>query len=320
MNYRRIIAGAFFAGAVLASGAANAQAPLRFIVPFGVGGSADVLARFVAAELSPRINQTVVVVNQPGASGLVGTMATFNSPPDGNTILLAGSNHPILAATKKNLAFDVVKDFQPVVVMAHGPLVFSANPNAPFKTLPEMIAYAKANPGGLKYATAGEVGSVPHLAAELLGNEAKVSMKAVPYPSGGAAALDVMAGVVPMGVSALTSVLPYYETNKLVAIAQTPKTRSPLAPNIPTVHELTGLDYDLTYWVGVLAPRGTPDTRVAQLNKEINEILRSEKGRTFFMAQGFEPAPGTSAEFASFLAKERKLWVQIGKMANIQPQ
>ncbi len=299
---------------------AQGQTPLRLVVPFSAGGGTDVLARLIAAELTGRIKQNVVVVNQTGANGFIATQAVHNAPPDGNTLLVANVNQVIFPAVKRDLPFHVIDGFEPVTMLAAGPLVISASPKFPHKTVPELIAAAKKEPGKISYASSGGIGNISHLAGELLNTLAQIQMVHVPYRGGAPAITDVIAGVVPFTIATIASALPYYELKHLIPIAQTPKKRMSISSNIPTIAEQTGLDYDLTFWVGFIAPPKTPADRVAYLQKEIAAAAATPKVQEAIKVQGFEPRPSTSVEFTRQMRSEMKQWVDVAKAANVVPE
>ena len=312
-----------FAAAVLLTSlwpaTAFSQAPLRLVVPYPAGSGSDIIARLIGAELAPRIGQQVIIVNQAGASGFIATQAVNNAEPDGNTLLLTTTNHVLIPTTKRDVPFDVVEGFEPVILLCTGPLVIAANPKFPHKTVSELIDAAKKAPGTINYASAG-IGSAPHLAGELLSSMAGIKMVHVPYRGGAPAMTDVIAGVVPFYFSTIASALPYFESNQAFAMALTSKNRPNFAKNIPTIAEQTKLDYDVQYWYGIMAPPKTPAERIKKLHAELAQIAASPKVQEFVNRQGFEVQPNTPAEFKRYLQAEVKLWIETARAANVKPE
>ena len=260
-----------------------------WLVPYPAGSGSDIIARLIGAELAPRIGQQVIIVNQAGASGFIATQAVNNAEPDGNTLLLTTTNHVLIPTTKRDVPFDVVEGFEPVILLCTGPLVIAANPKFPHKTVSELIDAAKKAPGTINYASAG-IGSAPHLAGELLSSMAGIKMVHVPYRGGAPAMTDVIAGVVPFYFSTIASALPYFESNQAFAMALTSKNRPNFAKNIPTIAEQTKLDYDVQYWYGIMAPPKTPAERIKKLHAELAQIAASPKVQEFVKPPGLRGA------------------------------
>jgi tripartite-type tricarboxylate transporter receptor subunit TctC len=295
------------------------QTPLRIIVPFLPGSGSDVVARLIGAELAPRIGQPVIIVNQAGGSGFIATQAVQNSAPDGNTLLLTTTNHVLLPATQKNLTFDVVEDFEPVLQICSGPLVIAANMDFPAKTIPELIALAKAKPGTINYATPGP-GTVPHLAVELFGNMTGAKMVAIPYRGGPQAMNDVVSGAISFYLGTFASVLPFFEGKLAFPLAITSKDRPSFVKDIPTIAESGVPDYNVEYWYGFIAPLKTRPERIRQLQKEIATIVNEPKARDLLVLQGFDPKPSTSDAFKTYLREEVKRWAGVATAANIKAE
>lgn len=296
-----------------------AQAPLRIIVPYPAGSGSDVIARLVAAELGPRINQQVIIVNQSGAAGFIATQQVHNADPDGNTLLLTTTNHVLIPATKRDVPFDIVTGFEPVMLLCKGPLVIAVNPKFPHKTVPDLINAAKKAPGTINYASAG-TGSAPHLATELLSAMSGIKLVHVPYRGGAPAMTDVISGIVPFYFSTIASALPYFEGKQAFAMAQTSKTRASFAKDIPTIAEQTKLDYDVQYWYGFMAPPKTPADRIRKLNQELLAIANIPKVREMINRQGFGIESNTPEEFKKYLQAEAKLWLDTAKVAGVKPE
>ncbi|TCT06224.1 tripartite tricarboxylate transporter substrate binding protein [Aquabacter spiritensis] len=316
---RAALAGLLLSAVALGGALAQSGAPLRIIVPFPPGSGTDIVARLIAGELQPKLNQTVVVLNQAGGGGISATLATAKADPDGNTIFLTTSAHAILPKVKKDLPFDIVKDFAPVMLVCAGPLVLTVAAEFPAKDLKEMIALAKAKPGQIDYASSG-IGTAPHLAMELLNAKAGIKMTHVPYRGGAPAIADVAAGNVPMYFGAPSSGLPFISAGKVRAIAVSSAKRAAFMPNVPTVQEQGIAEFDVELWYGILAPAKTPPARIAQLQKDISEILAKPSVRETMLGLGFEPRPSSSAAFAAYLDKEVKLWGEVADLAGMKPE
>lgn len=293
--------------------------PLRIIVPFPSGSGTDVVARLLAGELQPKLNQPVVVINQAGGGGIAATTATSRAEPDGNTIFLTTSAHAILPKVKKDLPFDIINDFAPVMLVCAGPLVLTVAAEFPAKNLQEMIALAKAKPAQINYASSG-IATAPHLAMEYLNAKVGIQLVHIPYRGGAPAIADVASGNVPMYFGAPSSGLPFIASGKVRAIALSSATRPSFMPNIPTVQEQGIADFNVELWYGILAPAKTPKARIAQLQKAVTEILAMPNVRETMLNLGFEPRPSTSEEFATYLKNEVKLWGEVADIAGMKPE
>jgi tripartite-type tricarboxylate transporter receptor subunit TctC len=295
------------------------QTPLRIVVPFLAGSGSDVVARLIGVELGARIGQPVVIINQAGGSGIVAAQGVQNAAPDGNTLLLTTTNHVLLPATQKNLPFDVVEDFASVLQICGGPLVIAANIDFPAKTIPELIALAKAKPGTINYAAPGP-GTVPHLAIELFGNMTGAKMVAIPYRGGPQAMNDVVSGAVSFYLGTFASVLPFFEGKLAFPLAITSQSRPSFAQDIPTIAEQGVTGYNVEYWYGFVAPLKTPPERIKQLQAEIAAIVKEPKVRNLLVQQGFDPKPSTSDQFKAYMRDEVKRWAEVANAAHIKPE
>lgn len=313
------LAGLLLSAATAGGALAQTGAPLRILVPFPAGSGTDVIARLLAGELQPKLNQPVVVINQAGGGGISATLATAKAEPDGNTIFLTTSAHAILPKVKKDLPFDIIKDFAPVTLVCAGPLVLTVAADFPAKDLQELIALAKAKPGQIDYASSG-IGTAPHLAMELLDAKAGIKLSHVPYRGGAPAIADVASGNVPMYFGAPSSGLPFIAAGKVRAIAISSAKRPSFMPNIPTVQEQGIADFNVELWYGILAPAKTPPARIAQLQQDIKEILAKPNVRETMLGLGFEPRPSTPEEFATYLVSEIKLWGDVADLAGMKPE
>jgi tripartite-type tricarboxylate transporter receptor subunit TctC len=304
-----------------AMGAASAQAypthPIRWIIGFPPGGPTDILVRIMAEWLQARLGQPVVVENKPGAASNIATEAVINAAPDGYTIGSVTSANAINATVNKHtLTFDYLKQLIPVSGMSQGPSVLVINPSVPAKTIAELIAYAKANPGRINFGSPG-VGSTGHLAAELFKAMAGVDLVHVPYRGAAPAMTDLIGGHVQVLFDSMVSVLPHVQAGRVRALAVTSKARSPLLPDLPAIAE-TVPGYEAIIWFGVGVPRGTPPGVVARLNREINAGLASPEMKDKFAKLGTTPMIQTPEEFWAFSQAETTKWQKVIEQAGIK--
>jgi tripartite-type tricarboxylate transporter receptor subunit TctC len=308
-------------GFALAADDTAAQAypnrPIKLIVPFAAGGPPDTLARLIADRMSTRIGQPVVIDNRPGAGATVGTRIAANSDPDGYTLLFAStSSLSIGPALFKNLDYDPAKAFAPVASLSIGSMVVTVNAGVPAKTVAELVAYAKANPGKLHYGSS--VSSPPHIAWGLFTLTTKTDIVFVPYRATAQAMTDLVGGQIQMMIDGTGSLLPYITSGKARALAVTGATRSPDLPDVPTLVESGYPDFVLSFWTGILAPAGTPPEIVDRLNAAINSALKSDDMRESLAKFNVEPRIASPADFGAFLAVEARRWGDIIKAANIK--
>ena len=300
---------------------ARAQAypsrPVRLIVGFPPGGGHDIAARLISPWLSERLGQQVIIENRPGANGNIGTQAAANAASDGYTLLLIGSPQAINVSVYGRLAVDPVRDFVPVAALARTALAMTVHPSVPANTVPEFIAYAKANPGKLNMASAGN-GSPEHVAGELFKMMTGVSMLHVPYRGTGPALNDMLAGQMQVHFSALAASLQHARAGKLRALAVTTSARLQVLPEIPTVNEFVP-GYEASTFNGIVAPRNTPAEIIDKLNKEINAGLADPKTMGRIEDLGGTVIPGSSADFGKLLANETEKWAKVVNFANIKP-
>lgn len=297
---------------LLVSCPAMAQS-VRFVVGFPPGGPSDILARALGAKLSETLGQPVVVENRPGAGGNLAAEAVAKSAPDGNTWLLG--NNSILAtnaALYSHLGYDPVKDFAPVALVAVQPNILVVHPSVPAHTVTELIAYAKAHPGQLNYASTG-AGVAAHLSAELFKAMAGVDMVHVPYKGAQPALTDVIAGQCQLMFATSASVIPYIKAGRLRALAVTTASRSPSLPDLPTVSEAGVPGFESITWHGVVVPSATPSSTVDRLNRAINAALREKDLSERLAALGAEVSPGTPRDFAAYIAREIPKWAKVVK-------
>jgi tripartite-type tricarboxylate transporter receptor subunit TctC len=291
--------------------------PIVFVVPQNPGGANDVIARAVAQGLENSLGQPVVVENRPGAGGNLGTSQVARTAPDGHTFLVtAQSAHTINPALYSKIPFDPVKDFTPVMQLAVAPYLLVVNPNFPAKTLDELVAYAKAHPGKVEYASAGN-GTLNHLLGEMLNSMAGIQLQHVPYKGVAPALNDVLGGQVPLLFGSLPSTLPHIQAGRLRALAVSGGARSPLLPDVPTIGE-TVPGYNGTLWVGLFAPEGVPGPVLAQLQDGMARALAASDLRSKLEASGVEMAgpadrPVAPAQMAALLREDIARWARIVK-------
>jgi tripartite-type tricarboxylate transporter receptor subunit TctC len=290
---------------------------VRIVSGSGPGSANDILARLIGQSLSQRLKQSFIVDNRAGASGLIGAEVAAKSPRDGYTLFLGfNGNLAALRALRKQLPYDPVKDFDPVVLVASIPGALVVHPSLPVRSVKELIALAKARPGRLDFATYG-VGSGSHMAGELFKSMAGIQMTSVSYKSSTQAVTDLVAGNVQLMIHSAPVVLPQAQAGKLRALAVTSARRSAVAPDLPTMSEAGVPGYELIIWFAFLVPAGTPAPIVDRLNREVNAILQEKGVRDALLPQGFDTIGGTPAEFAKYLQSEIARYAKIVKDAGI---
>lgn len=293
--------------------------PVRFVVASGPGGSTDGLARILGDKLGPLWNQGVVYDNRPGAGGLIAGDVTARATPDGHTLLFSTSAAiAVSVSLYKKMPYDPVKDFAPVVLVATQPYMLIAHPSS-VGSVKELIATAKAKPGQIGFAHTG-AGTGTHLAGELFMRRAQVKMLSVPYKSIGQSITAVVSGEVPLTFTSIFSAYAQAKTGKARALAVTGRTRSPAAPEVPTMAEAGLPNYEAGNWYGVLAPSATPRAVVAQLNKQVNAVLQRADVKDTLVKLGYEPAGGSSEAFAKFIRSEIAEYAALIKAAGIQAE
>jgi len=304
----------------VASGIVLAQTyptrPVRLIVPFGPAGATDITARLMGQWLSERLGQQFVIENRSGAGGNVGTEAVVRAAPDGYTLGLFGTPSAINATLYDKLNFNFVRDIAPIAPIVRFPYIMVVNPSVPAKTLPEFIAYAKANPGKINMASPGS-GSTPHVNGELFKVMTGTNMVHVPYRSAAAVMTDLLSGQVQLYFGTTASSLEYVRTGKLRALAVTIERRLDALPDIPTVGEFVP-GYEASNWYGLGAPKNTPAEIVAKLNKEINAGLADPKLRARLADLGGTVLAGSPADFGKLIADETEKWGNVVKFVGIK--
>jgi tripartite-type tricarboxylate transporter receptor subunit TctC len=327
----RRLQGAFHAGVLAASvlaciGVAQTQAqdypsrPVKLVVPFGPGGPTDVSARLVSQIAQSELGATIVVENRPGAGGATGSKSVANAEPDGYTLLVGTSaTLAVVPALLKNPGYDPVKSFAPVAKVADSTTVMIVPANFPANSIKEFVAYAKANPGKLSYASAG-AGNQTQLVAELLKAKAGIEAIHVPYKSGAEMVTAVLAEQVQLSFPDISILIPLIRDHKVKALAVTGARRHAQLPDVPTLMESGFPDFAITFWSGVVAPAGTPAAIVTKLNAAINKGLRSQEIQEKLAAVGAQTTPGSPQEFGGFIASETVKWREIAKTAGISPE
>ncbi len=313
-TFRRVVAAmlTLATAPALAQTAANYPAkPIRLIVGFPPGGAADILGRIAAQRLTEGIGQQVVVDNRGGAGGLIATETAARANPDGYTLLFTSIPHVINPHLYQKVAYDAIRDFQPVVQFVAVPLMMATNPALPVKSVKDLIAHAKASPGQLNYGSGGS-GSSSHLAMELFKSMAGVDLVHIPYKGVGPMITDMLAGQVRLTISSAVPLSPQVKAGKLRGLAVTGPKRSPSFPDLPAIAE-TVPGYEVVNWFGILAPAGTPRAIVARLNQEFNAGLASADLKTRLAAQGADVAGGTPEAFGKVIRADFAKWARVVK-------
>jgi len=306
----------------VASRTARAQTypsrPVRWVVGYTPGGGNDIIARLMGQWLQERLGQPVVIENRPGANSNIATEAVVNAPPDGYTLLLVNFANGSNASMYRNLRFDFIRDILPVAGIVRVPNLILVNPSVPAKTLPEFIAYAKANPNKVTMASAG-TGSTGHLAGELLEMMTGISLVHVPYRGNAPALTDLFGGQVQALIASLPSAIAYVKAGKVRGLAITSATRPETLPDVPAAAELLP-GYEVSSWYGIGVPRKTPAEIVERLNREVNAGLADAGTKARLAQEGGMPMPGTPADFARVIADETEKWAKVIRAANIKPE
>ena len=292
--------------------------PVRIIVGFPAGGPSDITARLIAQWLSEHLGQEFVVENRPGAASNIATEAALRAPPDGYTLLLVTSTNAVNATFYENLNFNFMSDIAPVAGIIRVPFVMEINPSIPAKTVPEFIAYAKANPGKINMASGG-IGTSVHIAGELFKMMAGVNLVHVPYRGSAPALTDMISGQVHVMFDILTSSIQHIRSGALRALAVTSATRSEALPDLPTVGDfLPG--YEASAWYGIAAPKKTPSEIVDKLNNEVNTGLADPKIKARFAELASAVIPGSPADFGRLVGDEIQKWAKVVKFSGAKPE
>ena len=293
--------------------------PVVLVIPFPPGGPTDAMARTLAAEMKDRLGQPMIVENRAGAGGNIGAEYVARAAPDGQTLLF-GTSGPLAinASLYRKVSYDPAKSFAPVIQVGHLPNILVVNPSVPAKNVKELIAYAKANPAKLSYASSGN-GASSHLAGVLFNATAGVDLQHIPYKGTGPALNDLLGGQVSMSFTDVLTALPYVKAGKLRALGVTTTTRSQALPDVPTVAEQGVPGYDVSVFFGIVAPAGTPPDRIARLNEAFVETLATPKVRQLFASQGLEPAPSPKPEqLRKFIEEQKSKWAGVVKQSGAQ--
>jgi len=287
---------------------------VKIIVPFGAGGPADVYARVLAQHLSEETKQTFVVEDKPGAGSVIGTDLVAKSPADGYTLLLMSNTHTTNESLLSNKPFDLMRDFVPVATINYSDLLMVIHPSVPAKNLKEFIAYAKANPGKLNYASSGP-GTPYHMAGELFKAMSGTNLVHVPHKASGEARNNVMGGHVQMMFDAITVMAQNAKDGKVRALGTTGAKRSELMPDTPTISEAGVPGYEATIWLGIMAPKGTPTEVVTFLNTSINKVINKPEVKEAWLKQGAIPLVKTPQEFDAYLRKDIEKWAEVVRIS-----
>ncbi len=303
---------------VSAQGADFPTKPINFIIPYSAGGPTDVAGRAVAAEMAAFLKQPVVVENRPGASGAIALEAIAKSPPDGYTIGIGNIGQlAVLPAVKDNVPWDPIKDFTVIGGLVVIELIIVARLNAPFNTFPELLAYAKANPGKVSYSISGGAGTSIHLAMEYLKNIAGINMVGVPYKGDAPAMTDLLGGHVDIGLVSTSVALPSVQSGKVKALAATSPQRSKMLPNLPRASE-SGLAFEAYSWSALIGPAGMPQPILDKLNAAMNAALKKPSIAESFQSQGLVIMGGTPATGRAFVQAEHDKWGKVARDGNIK--
>ena len=320
---RKLFSAALVA-ALLAIGPQAAAAPfppgpVHIVVPYAPGGPVDIIARLIGQKLNEAWHQPVVIDNKPGAGGNLGSELVARAKPDGTTLLINTPALIIAPSVYKQLAYDPIKDFAPVINIGRAPALLVINPKLPFDSVGGLIAYAKAHPGELNFGSPGTGGSL-HLAGELFASQAGIKMVHVPYKGVQPALVDVMGGNIQMMFDAVVDVMPLVKDGRLKALAISTASRSPLAPDLPTVAESGLPGFDFSLWYGLFAPAATPQAIVRQINHDTARILAQPAMKSEMQAHGLDLIANSPDEFRTAMTAEEKTWAglvhQIGLMPN----
>ena len=303
--------------AVLAAPAAAQDYPsrtVRIVVPFGAGGPADVYARVLAQHLSEQLKASFIVENRPGAGSIIGSNEVAKSAPDGYTLLLMSNTHTTNESLIPNKPFVLMRDFVPVTPINYSDVMMVVNPSVPAKNLKEFIALAKAKPGALNYASSGP-GTPYHMAGELFKAMSGTNIVHVPHKSSGDMRNSVLGGHVQVMFDAVTVTMANVKAGKLRALATSGKTRTPVSPDVPTVAEAGVPGYESTIWIGLVAPKGTPQPIVETLNREIGKVLDKPDVKAAWAKQGAVPMRMSTAEFEKYLHADIEKWAKVVKLS-----
>ena len=316
---RGLAALALAAGVLPAAAQDYPNRPVRIIVPFAPGGSADVFGRAVAQHLQQALGQNLVIDNRPGGGSLIGTDAAAKAAPDGYTLLLMSNTHTVNESLIPNKSYALMRDFTPIAPISYSDLVLVTKAELPAKTLGDLIKAAKARPGGMSYASSGP-GTPYHMAGELFKAMAGISVVHIPYRGSAGARTDVLGGQLEMMFDAIPTMTEHIKSGKVRALATTGKTRTTVLPDVPTMNEAGVPGYEATLWLGLLAPKGTPAAVVTRLNAELSKYTSSPEVRRAWNAQGAMPMTMGVDEFTRHLNDDIVKWEKVVKFSGAKPE
>jgi tripartite-type tricarboxylate transporter receptor subunit TctC len=288
--------------------------PIRMLTPFSAGGGSDILARMIGPQITEAWGQTVIVDNRPGGGGTLGAGIAARAEPDGYTLIIVSGTYGANAALYK-VPFDTVEGVSPIILIGTTPLVLLVHPSLPVKSLPEFIAYAKANPGKLSFGTAG-VGDLGHLAGELFKQHAKIAMTQVPYKGSGPLMTGIVSGEVPVSINSMVPAMPHVKAGRLRVLAVTTPKRSRALPDTPAFTE-TVPGYEVIHWYGMWGPKGLPQEIVTRWNREVARILKTDAMQKWFQREGMEPAGGPPQQFRDRVRADLEKWKKVVREAKI---
>ena len=321
MNSRRI--GSLLAGLVctqFACAQGYPAKPIRIIVSYPAGGANDIVARSVGQKMNEMLGTSIVVDNRSGAGGTIGADVAAKAPPDGYTLLMAAGAHALAPSLYVKLPYDIARDFAPISISAKSTYLLVVHPSVPANSVRELIALARARPGGLNYASSG-IGAPPHLAGEMFNTLAKVKMTHVAYKGDTPAIADLLGGHVDLAFLAVSATSPQIKAGKLKALAVTSAQRTPVMPELPTIAEAGGLkEFDISTWWGLLAPAGTPPEAINRLAAAMAKIAALPDIKNRFGELGVEAAANTPDQFGAFIKSEIQKFARLAKLAGVKPE
>ncbi len=291
--------------------------PIRMIIPFAAGGATDTPARIVSVKLAERMGQQIVVDNRPGQGGALGTAVAAKAEPDGYTVLMTATPFVLSPHIYKKLSYDPLKDFMPVAQFGSAPNVLVVHPSLPAKSVKDLIALAKSQPGKLDWASSG-TGGFQHLSGELFMSMANVKIQHISYKGSGAAAADLLGGQVKIGFPGIAIALQHHKSKRLLALAVTTKDRSQQMPDVPSMSEAGVPKYEATFWMGLTVPKGTPKVIIDRLDREITALLKAPDIVKGFEGAGTEPAHSNPEQFRKFIISEYQKWGAVIRDAGIK--
>lgn len=294
------------------------QRPITLVIPFAPGGSTSIVGRIIADKMAQLLGEGIVVDNRPGAGGTVGTKYVAKSEPDGYTLLLGYTGTLAIGPSLyKDAGYDPRKDFQPIGMIGNAPSAVVVHPSFPVKSIAELIAYAKANPGKVNFGSAG-VGSVNHITGEYFAREAGITLVHVPYKGTGPALTDLLGGHIPMALAPIPAVHANVSAGLLRALATTGRTRNSLMPDVPTIAETGMPGFEASLYYGLVAPAGTPRPIIDKLNQELRAALASDEVKKQLSADGTEITPSTPEAYSDFIDKDEKKWSELVKASGVE--